>query len=110
MGKKDRIKELEEKINNEVGKSEVNSLVSSNKIILTKFISQYKDEINQIEKNMSIEQKTIEINTNQSLAPNNSTNFDTQSNIQISQSISNEIKESNKSKPKLTLLHLSIFL
>ncbi len=110
LGKKDRIKELEEKINNEYGKLEVNSLVSSNKIILRKFISQYKEEINRIEKNTSFENKTIEMTNNQSLGPSTSTNFESQLNFHFSQSVNTEMKETNKSKLKLTQIHLSNFI
>jgi len=88
----------------------VNSLVSSNKIILSKFISQYKEEINRIEKNTSIENKFIEMTNNQSLGPTTSTNFESQLNIHFTQSINTEMKETNKSKLKLTQIHLSNLL
>ena len=110
MNKKQRIKELEEKIYNEIGNLEINSLISSNKIIIKKFISQYKTEIQLIEKNMNIENKTIDINNNSlgCSALNNSTHLESQSIIQMTnQSLSHDIKDTGKNKLKITQVHLS---
>ena len=110
MTKKQRIKVLEDRFYNETGKSEINSLISSNKIILKKFISKFNAEIELIEKTSTLESSTID-NNNHSVSynpVNPSTNFDTHSNIQITnQSISNDIKEISKTKVKLTETHLS---
>ena len=110
MTKKQRIKVLEDRFYNETGKSEINSLISSNKIILKKFISKFNAEIELIEKTSTLESRTID-NNNHSVSynpVNPSTNFDTHSNIQITnQSISNDIKEISKTKVKLTETHLS---
>ena len=110
MTKKQRIKVLEDRFYNETGKSEINSLISSNKIILKKFISKFNAEIELIEKTSTLESRTID-NNNHSVSYNPlnpSTNIDTHSNIQITnQSISNDIKEISKTKVKLTETHLS---
>ena len=88
---------------------EINSLISSNKIIIKKFINQYKEELQLIEKNMNLENNTIDNYNNPSLnAVNSSTILESQSMIQMTnQSLSHDIRENVKNKLKLTQTHLS---
>lgn len=111
--KKERIKELEERIYSELGNTEVNSLISSNKIILKKFISQFSDEIKAIKKALpssSYENNSEKPNNNNSNAGNNlSTLMETQANVQNS-SFNHENKETPGNKEEkfpLTQQHLS---